>query len=142
MTILNLYINDSRFRFYVGSILCSYIVSKSIRDHFEPIYPHRFYVGSILCAYIVSESMLGRFCVHIYCQNQFLTILNLYINDSRVRFYVGSILCSSMVSKSMLDHFEPIYPHRFYVGSILCAYIVSKSMLGRFCVIYRVKIIF
>ena len=52
-------------------------------DHFEPIYPHRFYVGSILCAYIVSESMLGRFCVHIYCQNQFLTILNLYVGVHR-----------------------------------------------------------
>ena len=54
-----------------------------MRDHFEPIYAHRFYVGSILCAYIVSESMLGRFCVHICCQNQFLTILNLYVGVHR-----------------------------------------------------------
>ena len=32
-----------------------------MRDHFEPIYAHRFYVGSILCAYIESKSIFDHF---------------------------------------------------------------------------------
>ena len=92
--------------------------------------------------------MLDRFCVHIEWQNPCLTILNVYMNDSRFRFYVGSILCSYMVSKSILDHFEIwtyisapflcwidfvcIYSVKIYVGSILCSYIESESIFDHF----------